>query len=217
MLKLYPPKMGAKHFLIFIFAAGSVQGAKESLEIIPINGNVELNKETYFLCKVRGGGEATLTWINPEQNEIEENSKPYWVKPIDELSKGLVMTLSRPDQGGIFKCHGAFDSGKTATDQIVIHVIQKPTFENTMDLVKEVHEGQNVEFSCLAKGIPPPTIRWIFGNQDIRNTGERQIYFENGTLLIQNARLSDAGVYICVAAIKERDEVAFANFTLNIK
>ncbi|KAM6428840.1 neural cell adhesion molecule 1-like [Liasis olivaceus] len=217
MLKLYHPKMGAKHFLIFIFAAGSVQGAKESLEIIPINGNVELNKETYFLCKVRGGGEATLTWINPEQSEIEENSEPYWVKPIDELSKGLVMTLSHPDQGGIFKCHGEFESGKSATDQIVIHVIQRPTFENTMDLVKEVHEGQNVEFSCLAKGIPPPTIRWIFGNQDIRNTGERQIYFENGTLLIQNAQLSDAGVYICVAAIKERDEVAFANFTLNIK
>ncbi|XP_063168379.1 immunoglobulin superfamily member 10-like [Candoia aspera] len=208
--------MGTEHFLIFIFAAGFVQGARESLEIIPINGNVELNTQRYFLCKVRGGGEATLTWTDPENNEIEEDSEPYWVKVIDELSKGLEMTLSRRDQGGVFKCHGEFESGKTATEQIEIHVIQKPTFVDTMDLVKEVHEGQNVEFNCLAKGIPPPTIRWIFGNQDTR-TGEREIFVENGRLMIENTQSSDAGIYICEAVIEERNEVAFANFTLNIK
>ncbi|KAK9394538.1 immunoglobulin superfamily member 10-like [Crotalus adamanteus] len=209
--------MGAQRFLIFIFVAGAVQGAKESLEIIPINGNVELNTQTYFLCKVRGGGEATLTWTDPGGNEIEEDSEPYRVKVIDELSKGLEMTLTRSDQGGMFKCEGEFDSGKTATHQIEIHVIQRPTFGNTMDLVKEVHEGQNVEFNCLVKGIPPPTIRWIFGNQDIRNIMERQIFVENGTLLIQNTQISDAGIYICQATIEERNEVAFANFTLNVK
>ncbi|KAL7981120.1 hypothetical protein Chor_005354 [Crotalus horridus] len=202
---------------IFSLSQGAVQGAKESLEIIPINGNVELNTQTYFLCKVRGGGEATLTWTDPGGNEIEEDSEPYRVKVIDELSKGLEMTLTRSDQGGMFKCEGEFDSGKTATHQIEIHVIQRPTFGNTMDLVKEVHEGQNVEFNCLVKGIPPPTIRWIFGNQDIRNIMERQIFVENGTLLIQNTQISDAGIYICQATIEERNEVAFANFTLNVK
>ncbi|XP_034279450.1 neogenin-like isoform X1 [Pantherophis guttatus] len=211
--------MGAEHFLIFIFAAGAVQGAKESLEIIPINGNVELNTQAYFLCKVRGGGgvQVSLTWIDPEGNEIEEDSKPYWVKVIDETSKGLEMTLTSPDQGGNFKCVGEFDFEKTVTNQIEIHVIQRPTFVNTMDLVKEVHEGQNVEFSCLVKGIPTPTIRWIFGNQDIRNIKERQLFVENGKLLIENTQSSDAGIYICEATIEERNEVAFANFTLNIK
>ncbi|KAM3829985.1 neural cell adhesion molecule 1-like [Vipera latastei] len=202
---------------IFSLSQGAVQGAKESLEIIPINGNVELNTQTYFLCKVRGGGEAALTWIDPKGNEIEEDSEPYRVKVIDELSKGLEMTLTRPDQGGIFKCDGEFDSGKTASHQIEIHVIQRPTFGNNMDLVKEVREGQDVEFNCLVKGIPLPTIRWIFRNQDIRNIKERQIFVENGRLLIQNTQFSDAGVYICEATIEERNEVAFANFTLNIK
>ncbi|XP_026574578.1 neural cell adhesion molecule 2-like [Pseudonaja textilis] len=210
--------MGAEHFLVFIFAAGAVQGASESLEIIPINGNVELNTQTSFICKVRGSGEAALTWIDPDGNEIEEDSKPYWVKAIDETSKEMQMTLTRPDQGGIFRCNGEFDLGKTATERIEIHVIQKPTFVDTMDLVKEVHEGQNVEFSCLVKGIPPPTIRWLFGNQDIKNIiRERQLFIENGKLLIENTQLSDAGIYICEASIKERNEVAFANFTLKIK
>ncbi|XP_070619968.1 neural cell adhesion molecule 2-like [Erythrolamprus reginae] len=210
--------MGAEHILVFIFAAGAVLGAKESLEIIPINGNVELDKQSYFICKVRGGGDATLTWTDPDGNEIDEDSEPYRVKVIDELSKGLEMTLTHPSQGGIFKCDGVFDSGKSASHQIEIRVIQKPTFANTMDLVKEVHEGQNVEFSCLVKGIPPPTIRWIFGNQDTQNIEEGQLLFvENGTLLIENTRYSDAGVYICEATIKERNEVAFANFTLSIK
>lgn len=74
---------------------------------------------------MRGGGEAALTWIDPKGNEIEEDSEPYRVKVIDELSKGLEMTLTRPDQGGIFKCDGEFDSGKTASHQIEIHVIRK--------------------------------------------------------------------------------------------
>ncbi|XP_032083605.1 hemicentin-1-like [Thamnophis elegans] len=127
------------------------------------------------------------------------------------------MTLTRPDQGGIFKCDGEFESGKTATHQIEIHVIQRPTFVKTMDLVKEVHEGQKVEFSCLVKGIPPPTIRWIFGNQDVKNIKERQILVENGRLLIEDTQFSDAGVYVCEATIEERNEVAFANFTLNVQ
>ncbi|KAG8143357.1 hypothetical protein E2320_000595 [Naja naja] len=209
--------MGAEHFLIFIFAAGAVQGATESLEIIPVNGNVEVNTQTSFICKVRGSGEATLTWTDPDGNEIEDTSKPYWVKAIDETSKELEMTLTRPDQGGIFRCDGDFESGNSATQQIEIHVIQRPTFVNTMELVKEVHEGQNVEFSCLVKGIPTPTIKWFFGNQDIRNIRERQLFDENRKLLIENTQLSDAGIYTCEATIKERKEVAFANFTLKIK
>ncbi|ETE61725.1 Neural cell adhesion molecule 1, partial [Ophiophagus hannah] len=196
---------------------GAVQGATDSLEIIPVNGNVELDTQTSFICKVRGSGEAALTWTDPDGNEIEEDSKPYWVKVIDETSKELEMTLTHPDQGGIFKCDGDFELGKTATQQIEIHVIQKPTFVGTMDLVKEVHEGQNVEFRCLVKGIPPPTIRWFFGNQEIRNIRERQLFVENGKLLIENTQLSDAGIYICEATIEERNEVAFANFTLKIQ
>lgn len=53
-----------------------------------------------------------------------------------------------------------------------------------MDLVKEVHEGQNVEFNCLVKGIPPPTIRWIFGNQDIRNIRESEYEITYGDLYL---------------------------------
>ncbi|XP_058051491.1 neural cell adhesion molecule 1-like isoform X2 [Ahaetulla prasina] len=209
----------AKTYEERLLELGAVQGAKESLEIIPINGNVELNTQAYFLCKVRGGGavQATLTWMDPDENEIEEDTVPYRVKVIDETSKGLEMTLTRPDQGGIFKCVGEFDTDKTVMDQIEIRVIQRPTFVNTMDFVKEVQEGQNVEFKCLVKGIPPPTIRWIFGNQDIRNIKERQLFVENGMLLIKNTQSSDAGVYICEASIEERNEVAFANFTLNVK
>lgn len=76
---------------------------------------------------MRGGGavQVTLTWIDPDGNEIEEDSEPYWVKVIDETSKGLEMTLTRPDQGGIFKCVGEFDSEQTVTHQIEIRVIRK--------------------------------------------------------------------------------------------
>lgn len=53
-----------------------------------------------------------------------------------------------------------------------------------MDLVKEVREGQDVEFNCLVKGIPLPTIRWIFRNQDIRNIKESEYEITYGDLYL---------------------------------
>ncbi|XP_061453777.1 uncharacterized protein LOC133370900 [Rhineura floridana] len=140
-------------FLIFMFAAGTVHSAKESLEIIPSNGDVQLGKPKYFLCKVRAGGDAALTWNDPEDVEIED-SELYKVKAIDEQSKGMEITLSDKEKGGIFTCKGDFDSGETATAQIRIRVVQSPTFVTRLDPTKEVVECTRANFNCQATEIP---------------------------------------------------------------
>ncbi|XP_060639831.2 neural cell adhesion molecule 2-like [Anolis sagrei] len=209
--------MGPERFLILIFAAGSVYCSREALEIIPSSGEVELGNKMYFLCKVRRGGEATLTWIDPEGTDINEDSEPYKEVLVDELSKGLEMTLTDPKQEGIFTCKGDFESGGTTTVQIRIHVIQKPTFMTKLEPVKNVPEGTSVDFNCQAAGIPSPTIRWIFGNQDLSATEDGRISVEHGTLIIKETRPADAGVYTCEARIEERNEVTSTNVSLNVQ
>ncbi|KAH0631372.1 hypothetical protein JD844_005671 [Phrynosoma platyrhinos] len=209
--------MGPGRFLILIFAAGSIYCSREALEIIPSNGNVELGQKAYFLCKVRKGGEATLTWIDPEDIEIDENSELYKEMRVDELSKGLEMTLSDPQKGGVFTCKGDFETGGTATAQIRISVIQKPTFVTKIEPVKDVHEGTSVDLNCKASGIPPPTVRWISGNQDLSTTEDGRITVEHGILVIKETRPTDAGVYTCEARIEERNEVVSINVSLNVK
>ncbi|KAL8220129.1 UNVERIFIED_CONTAM: hypothetical protein K2H54_039333 [Gekko kuhli] len=207
--------MGPGRLLSILFAVGAVYGTKESLEIIPSNGEVQLGEKAIFLCKVRGSGEAVLVWTDPEGEEISEDSdKPYKVKKIDEVSQELEMTLKDPTSGGIFQCKGEFDSGETDTVPIKIRVVQRPRFVAMMDSEKE--EGSTVNFHCQATGIPPPTVRWLFGNQDLSLLGDDRILVDRGQLVIENIQLSDAGVYSCEASTEDRKEVAFTNVTLHI-
>ncbi|XP_053124507.1 neural cell adhesion molecule 1-like [Hemicordylus capensis] len=207
--------MGPGRFLIFMLAAGAVHCEKASLEIIPINGDVQKGEPAFFICKVKRGGETELTWYDPSGEEIlEDSEEPYKRKEIDELSVGLNMTLSDPEKGGTFQCKGDFDSG-LATAQIQIRVIQRPTFVTKMASEKEITEKGKVDFSCSATGIPQPTIKWIFQNQDI--SPSERISVERGSLEIKNIQPSDAGNYSCKASIEERKEVAFTHVTLKVK
>ncbi|KAJ6663478.1 hypothetical protein lerEdw1_009557, partial [Lerista edwardsae] len=164
----------------------------------------------------RTGGEAELTWYDPEGEAISEDSEPYREESVDELSKWLKITLSEPGQGGIFQCRGDFD-GEIATTQIRIRVIQKATFVSVPDPEKEVVEGTRVNFSCSAIGIPQPTLRWFHKNQDLGLLKDGRISVENGDLVIEDAHPSDMGLYACAASIEERKEVAFMNVTLRVK
>ncbi|XP_077193047.1 neural cell adhesion molecule 2-like isoform X2 [Paroedura picta] len=167
---------------------------------------------------VRGSGEADLIWIDPEGEEISaESDKPYKEKHIDEVSKELEMTLTDPGSGGIFQCKGEFDNGELVIVPIKIRVVQRPTFVTRMDSEKEVIEGSTVDFNCLATGIPPPSIRWLFRNQDLSLLEAGRIIVNNGLLVIENTQPSDAGVYSCEASTEERKEVIFTNITLHVK
>ncbi|KAJ7304113.1 hypothetical protein JRQ81_011638 [Phrynocephalus forsythii] len=210
--------MASGSAFLLVFLAGTTHCSREALEIIPSIGDVELGKKEYFLCKVRHGGEATLTWLDPSGNVIEADSEPFNEKIIDERSKGLEITLRDPDMGGTFICQGSFDeTGRTAITQIKIRVIQRPTFVTQIEPVKEVVEGTRVDFRCQAKGIPPPTVTWLFRNQALSNTDDGRISVENGALVIQNIQPSDAGAYSCEASIKERNEVVFTNVSVHVK
>ena len=66
----------------------------------------------------------------------------------------------------------------------------------------DVTQGHNVILNCAAHGHPAPKFAWSFGLKEPRPlTGNpRMIVLPGGSLLIQKARMSDAGVYRCIAS-----------------
>lgn len=58
--------------------------------------------------------------------------------------------------------------------------------------------GHCTTLKCMARGTPQPSLTWYFNNKKIRLTN-RIRKDENGTLHIQGARESDAGLYTCEA------------------
>ncbi|KAH1176952.1 hypothetical protein KIL84_010654 [Mauremys mutica] len=64
----------------------------------------------------------------------------------------------------------------------------------------DVIPGNTVYFTCKAEGNPKPKIIWIHNNHLLDMKDDRRLnLLEDGTLMIQNTRESDKGVYQCMA------------------
>ena len=60
-----------------------------------------------------------------------------------------------------------------------------------------LHEGQDAKLSCTVQGTPEPTVVWKKGSVDV--TPGAHYALLNNSLLIKNAKASQAGVYTCRA------------------
>ncbi|XP_013375469.1 PREDICTED: peroxidasin-like protein [Chinchilla lanigera] len=64
----------------------------------------------------------------------------------------------------------------------------------------EATSGNTVYFTCRAEGNPKPKITWIHNNRSLPVEDDTRLnMFDDGTLMIQNTRESDQGVYQCMA------------------
>ncbi|KAM9165644.1 LOW QUALITY PROTEIN: putative oxidoreductase PXDNL [Pangshura tecta] len=63
----------------------------------------------------------------------------------------------------------------------------------------DVTSGNTIYFTCKAEGNPKPKIIWIHNNHSLDMKDDRLNLLEDGTLMIQNTRESDKGVYQCMA------------------
>ncbi|XP_043926194.1 peroxidasin homolog isoform X2 [Protopterus annectens] len=64
----------------------------------------------------------------------------------------------------------------------------------------DVVSGNTVYFPCRAEGSPKPEIIWLRNNNEISMKDDSRLnLLEDGTLMIQNTRETDQGVYQCMA------------------
>uniref|UniRef100_A0A672UJ68 Ig-like domain-containing protein n=1 Tax=Strigops habroptila TaxID=2489341 RepID=A0A672UJ68_STRHB len=60
--------------------------------------------------------------------------------------------------------------------------------------------GNTVYFTCRAEGNPKPAIIWLHNNNEIDMKDDNRLnLLQDGTLMIQNTKESDKGVYQCMA------------------
>jgi netrin receptor unc-5 len=60
--------------------------------------------------------------------------------------------------------------------------------------------GKSVEIRCLPpEGEPKPLVYWLKNNQLIEKTNKRMLISNEGSLLINEVRLTDSGNYTCIA------------------
>ncbi|KAM4015633.1 neural cell adhesion molecule 1-like [Anomaloglossus baeobatrachus] len=210
MLKM-SPQGGCSTLLLLLLLAASVFCSKPGLEIIPSNGEIFLGEGKDFLCK--SSVEATIKWMS-DNEEMEDEEGRYKLNHIDESMQSLYVTASKVEPDRLIQCHAESESGETSTAEIKLRIIQKPTFVKDVATRKEFNAGSTARLPCDVEGIPRPQVTWYRYGMAVTPLPGHLSASTSGTLTIEKIRLSDAGMYYCMAYIKDRNEMAYKNVSV---
>ncbi|KAF4016760.1 hypothetical protein G4228_008189 [Cervus hanglu yarkandensis] len=124
----------------------------------------------------------------------------WWKDGAALAASGGSLQIEKVDlkDEGIYTCVATNLAGESRRD-VTLRVLVPPNIEP--DLVnKAVLENASVTLECLASGVPPPDISWFKGRQPVSARDRVMVSIDGRILLIEQAQLSDAGSYRCVAS-----------------
>lgn len=154
------------------------------------------------------------------------STRVYWVREPDEalpddvedLNGTLVFNNVKLEHKGNYTCIASTDEESIKTS---VEVQILPKFDIAPPKNLEVVELQPVFLDCAASGSPTPTIKWDHENTIINDGDDGRFrIFDNGTLLLHEARQDDAGIYGCLlgssAGFKRAETVLIVKCKLGI-
>uniref|UniRef100_A0A452F193 Hemicentin 2 n=1 Tax=Capra hircus TaxID=9925 RepID=A0A452F193_CAPHI len=99
---------------------------------------------------------------------------------------------------GTYTCVATNLAGESRRE-VTLRVLVPPNIEPGL-VNKAVLENASVTLECLASGVPSPDISWFKGRQPVSAWNRAMVSTDGRVLLIEQAQLSDAGSYRCVAS-----------------
>ncbi|XP_056420948.1 immunoglobulin superfamily member 10 isoform X2 [Hyla sarda] len=106
---------------------------------------------------------------------------------------------------GNYLCKAKNNAGEAAISVTVMIVAYPPRITNKPPHNIHTRVGSAVHLNCMAIGIPKPEISWELPDLSILTTGSKgrpmgtELLHPQGTLVVQNPRTSDSGMYRCIA------------------
>ncbi|XP_036834633.1 hemicentin-1 isoform X2 [Oncorhynchus mykiss] len=129
----------------------------------------------------------------------------------------LHITSPTGEESGEFVCTATNAAGyRSKKVQLTVYVrprqsgVSGGVRSNGEALEVSVIEGEDVTLPCEVQSIPPPIITWAKEKQLISPFSPRHTQLPSGSMKILESRVSDSGLYVCVAS-----NIA-GNFTQNV-
>jgi len=157
-------------------------------------------KETLELnVKVIGTPQPTLMWLKSGK-EIKIDEKKYSIIPIDKdgNAKLIIKDINEEDQG-LYSCLAKNKIGKNQTDGQIKVTTKLEFLQSLKD--RDILAQSSCMLLVETNGIPKPTVKWFFNDQEIKNTPKTKIETKQNlhTLTLPKTELSDEGIYKCIA------------------
>ncbi|XP_069583600.1 immunoglobulin superfamily member 10 [Ranitomeya imitator] len=154
-------------------------------------------------CLSDGIPRPSVTWTLPSGYIID---RPQVNGKYSLLENGtLVVEETTIHDRGNYLCTAKNNAGETAISVPVMIVAYPPRITNKPPHNIHTRVGSTVHFNCMAIGIPKPEISWELPDLSILTTTSKgrptgsELLLPQGTLVVQNPRTSDSGMYRCIA------------------
>lgn len=167
--------------MLFLFSAR----LKFTTKPLPTK-NVDLGFSSKIHCKAAGSNR--VYWVREPEDSLPDD--------VEDVNGTLVFNNIKLLHKGNYTCIAANDEESIKT---TVEVLILPKFDVEPPKNLEVVELQQVYLDCVASGSPKPIIKWDHETNTINDGDDGRFkIFDNGTLLLNEARQDDAGIYGCI-------------------
>ncbi|PAA59987.1 hypothetical protein BOX15_Mlig017207g2 [Macrostomum lignano] len=172
-----------------IVANVRVMPAPEVLRILQSDGPVTEHSTLTLTCLVKGQYSRIL-WIKNGQQLVESS------RIVNFRNGTLIIYQATKLDAGMYTCV-AMNPGGDAKGRVLVQVWTKPFFTHE-PADTAAASGDRILLDCRAKGTPVPRLSWLKDSNPFTYT-DRHLRHANGSLTILVAKVTDSGVYQCVA------------------
>ncbi|XP_047376654.1 hemicentin-1 isoform X1 [Sciurus carolinensis] len=151
-------------------------------------------------CKASGIPKPTIIWS--KKGELISTGSPKFSAGVDG---SLYVVSPSGEESGEYICTATNAAGY-AKRKVQLTVYVRPrVFGDQRGLSQDkpveisVLAGEEVTLPCEVKSLPPPIITWAKETQLISPFSPRHTFLPSGSMKITETRISDSGMYLCVA------------------
>ncbi|OPJ77524.1 hemicentin-1 isoform B [Patagioenas fasciata monilis] len=153
--------------------------------VVPVDQSVTLQ------CEAEGYPGPEISWHKDGQQITESMRRRI-------LSTGaLQLVFAQPGDAGRYTCIAANAAGSSSAGmELTVHI---PPKIGSTEAQYTATEGSRAVLSCVAEGIPTPTITWKKDNMLLTEIAGKYQAVPDGDLILDNVVPEDSGSYTCVA------------------
>ncbi|XP_030135337.4 hemicentin-1 [Taeniopygia guttata] len=169
---------------------------------------VAVDQSVTLQCEAEGYPGPQISWHKDGQQITESMRRRI-------LSTGALQILFvQPGDSGRYTCTAANPAGSsTSSTELAVHV--PPRIRST-DTQYTVTESSQALLSCVAEGIPAPTINWRKDNMLLGDTVGKYQTVPGGDLILDNVVPEDSGSYTCIATNAAGEDTHTVTLTVHV-
>ncbi|XP_059334168.1 hemicentin-1 [Ammospiza nelsoni] len=169
---------------------------------------VAVDQSVTLQCEAEGYPGPEISWHKDGQQITESMRRRM-------LSTGALQILFvQPGDSGRYTCTAINPAGSsTSSTELAVHV---PPRIRSMDTQYAVTESSQAVLSCVAEGIPAPTINWRKDNMLLKDTVGKYQTVPGGDLILDSVVPEDSGSYTCIATNAAGEDTHTVTLTVHV-